>query len=264
MCKIIRNLIAGILQNTYRLNIVRENISIAFPSLHHNELITSFYRNFVTLIYEMFIQHVSVEVLNKRCIFNSLYLFDRLYNEYDDIIVTSGHLGNWEWASDILALKTRYKVISIYKPFHNIVINKFVEHKRISFKKGILQDSEMFSIFHNSKYKRLIAFLGDQRPPISQHSYLVSFMNHKMIIDDTLARIAKIKHCPLIYIHTLISNNKYIYNPEIIFLPQQNLHLHDITYKYWEALYYDISQNPSYWLWSHKRFISTLNQKFSN
>jgi KDO2-lipid IV(A) lauroyltransferase len=122
----------------------------------------------------------------------------------------------------------------------------------------------MFSIFHNSKYKRLIAFLGDQRPPISQHSYLVSFMNHKMIIDDTLARIAKIKHCPLIYIHTLISNNRYIYNPEIIFLPQQNLHLHDITYKYWEALYYDISQNPSYWLWSHKRFISTLNQKFSN
>ena len=103
----------------YRKSTVLKNLRNSFPEKSQEEikiLAKEFYRHFCDSLIEIIkLIHISSKELEKRVVFNNIDLFDRLYDEKKNVILVSGHYGNWTWMVR-LPLYLKHKPTVIYKP----------------------------------------------------------------------------------------------------------------------------------------------------
>ncbi len=250
----------------YRREVVRENLTTAFPDKSNAELrrtTKAFYRQlsqvFVESIMAYRFTHMDwvkrVPLVNKEEVLAYL-------DQGVPVILMSGHVANWEWPALSIGAQMGYPMEFLYKPvtkekFENIMLKLRTKHGGIA----IAKDSAMREIIKRRKQPRLVGIIGDQLPSMGTEKLWFDFLNRETAFYVGAERIATLTQYAVFYTDTKrTSLGRYeVTFKKIATAPYEKGHS-GVIQRYKELLEETIHQHPSDNLWSHRRWKYTKAQ----
>lgn len=247
----------------YRKSVVKENLSRAFPEKSAREirvLSKRFYRQFSQVIVESFKAYrfrqsdwvKRVPLVNKEEVLSYL-------DKDIPVILMSGHVANWEWPAFSIGTQMGYSMEFLYKPvknqaFEQIMLRLRTRHGGVP----IPKDFAIKEIIKRRRQPRLVGIIGDQLPAISTEKLWLNFLNRETAFYVGAERIATMTQYAVFYTDTKRTGlGKYEVTFRKISEPPYKKGASGIIENYRDALEKTITENPSDYLWSHKRWKYT-------
>lgn len=246
---------------SYRRKIVYDNLRNAFPDKDDkeiNKIEKAFYRHLCDLFIEVFkLTHMSEQQLKKRFVVENPEILDKLLAEKRDIVAVLGHYNNWEWLG-ALPYYTKYKAVSIYKPLKNKHFDVFLNNLRR--KHGMVLTPMSIIIREILKDRALnintvSAFISDQSPVKADIKYWTIFLNQDTPVFLGAEKVAAKYDMAVVFFNIKkIQRGKYSLVIEMLFEHTAGLPEYAITEAHVKRLEEIITENPQYWIWSHRRW----------
>ena len=244
----------------YRRNVVRSNLSNAFPELEYNDLKKleqQHYKYIIRLLLETFqLSKWTINTLKKHVYFDeaSIKLLNKLYSSGKSIVIYTGHYGNWEWVVSYLGHVLNHKQMVIYKPIKDKTFESLINKNRSKFgtqmismndaRESIMQEKGLFSVL----------VIGDQSPR-GKNLYWTKFLNQDTCFFKSAFDIAKNRNLTQLYLKTDVSSQgHYKLSLQMINDSNQDKSSDKCLEEYVSLLEADIKKQPVYWLWTHKRW----------
>lgn len=244
----------------YRKKVILKNIAASFPEKSIRErkrICYEFYRNFSDILLEGVKGHtLSKKTILKHCGYKDLELLTPFFEQGKSIVITAGHLGNWEWAIPVSGLVLQHRAICLYKPLSNEYFDRFMFRMRSFWQiemVSIYETREAFKSFEAQP--TAVIMIADQSPTADNLLYWTQFLGQKTAFLIGPEKYAKRLNAPVIYFAVeRISRGQYEITAELISDDPQKEKEFAITDKYIAALETQIQKNPENWLWSHNRW----------
>lgn len=247
----------------YRRKVVKQNLANSFPDKSEKELRKierNFYHHFCDYIVETIkLLHITNKEIQERITFKNIELVAELMKDGNSAIMYLGHYGNWEWVPSItLEFEKDTLLGQIYRPLKNEVFDKIFLKIRSRFGSvSIAKNNTLRSIiqYKRSGQKVLIGFMSDQTPSPQNIHYWTKFMNQDTAVFTGVERIAKQTGFSITYLDiTRVKRGYYSCEVKLISSAPKEAPEFAITEKYIREMENTILRNPSYWLWTHKRW----------
>lgn len=248
----------------YRKKVVRGNLEIAYGKTHTAAerlvLEKEFYRHLCDILLEGIKGLVmSEEELCKRYKVINPEFFDSYYEKGQSGIFTSSHTSNWEWGIPGLPLQLKHEIFIIYKELKNPRINKYMRHRR---NKGIMcgmkDTSAGFKAQMAKNVPTMYILAADQNTSDRERAHWITFFGKETATIHGVAKYAQKTKFPIFYFGTKrIKRGYYETTLELIVEDTSDLKPEEITQLYMSKVEEHILQDPSQWLWSHKRWKYT-------
>lgn len=243
----------------YRKEIVYGNLEIAFPEksdAERKKIAKEFYLNFTDTFIEM-LKMISInekEVHRRsQCDFALLNnLIEKGYN----IHIMAGHQFNWEFANLAYALHLKIPFIGIYMPVGNKIMDKIFFNMRSKFGTIMISAHDFKHKMHAVFSKQyLLALAADQNPGNPSRAYWLQFFSKPAPFVTGPAKGAVKNNTAVVYVgfhkekrgHYSF-NVKLITEEGVLHTPEQ------LTVIYKNTLEQTIRENPSNYLWTHRRW----------
>jgi len=245
--------------SNYRKQVVIQNISRSFPYKKYNEIKSiarDFYINFADLFVEV-LKNISIssEKINDKLTIEGFEFVENQIQNGKSTIACLGHCGNWE-ILNCLPAKMNINIYSGYKPIKAPIMNKLLFDIRSRFGMHLIPSQSIAKhILSNKDNPSLYLLLADQCPKKVNSSYQFSFLNQETSVLPGPEKLAKATGSAIVYIK-LIRTQKGHFKAECqpICENANNMQEFEITKKYLELLELNIEEDPSGWLWTHKRW----------
>lgn len=243
----------------YRKKVIYHNLKNSFPEKTEGEIdriAKDFYQHFCdTLVETAKMITIGKKAFLKRCHFVDLSLFEKYYKAKQNLIVTMGHFGNWEWGNYAMSLSSAYQLYAVYKPLQNSRFDRFVYKIRSRF--GALpvsKDNIIRLMFKERKKLSVTALIADQTPN-PKYAYWANFLNQETAIYQGTEKIAQKMNYPVLFasIRKIKRGYYQIYLKELFSNPKETSE-GEITERHTAILEDEIRKYPHTWLWSHKRW----------
>jgi KDO2-lipid IV(A) lauroyltransferase len=259
----------------YRYSVVYTNLARSFPQLKYWELdkiAKDFYKHFA----EMFAETIwfagcyhKPERLRKQRIMEVVNqeVFNETYDAAPSVTVLTSHCGNWELLggicsynfNDNVPVVTQEHLYVVYKELHNKVSDEVFKMNRRSPMvgyEGMLESKEILRFVMNNKDRKIGYYIiGDQYPYQTKVEVDGLFLNQKTLGMIAAFKLAcKLSHAVLFARIDREERGHYKLKYEKIcdnasdFTPEQ------LMRKYFDLLEEQIKDDPSNWLWTHKRW----------
>lgn len=247
----------------YRRKVVSANLENSFPLKTKKERLKiekKFYRHFSDYFFETIkLLHVSSEAVQNRIKFNNLHLISEQLDAKGSIILMLGHYGNWEWVTSIgLGFHDRTKTAQIYRPLNNKAFNLIFLKIRSRFGSDNISKYKVLRAIVKMKKEReryIIGFISDQSPSVRNIHYWTQFLNQETPVFTGTERIAKQTDFAVLYLDVnKVGRGKYSCDIKLISDNPKNEKDFVITEKYVREMEKTIIREPSYWLWTHRRW----------
>jgi Kdo2-lipid IVA lauroyltransferase/acyltransferase len=243
----------------YRKDVVMGNLQIAFPEKSKAERIAiakKFYHHFIDSFMEVIkLCSASNEFLKKRFSINMDEL-DELYRSGKSCQVHLGHTFNWEWGQLVLATLTRYQVMVVYMPISNPVFEKLfyrLRTRRGSIFLSAARMREEMEPYLARKY--LLGLVADQNPSRPETAYWLNFFGRPTPFVCGPEKGAQANAIPVVFAHMEKPKRGHYHGVvKLASLDASTLVAGSLTLDYVRYLEGVIRQNPSMWLWSHRRW----------
>lgn len=244
----------------YRKKVVVENLTNSFPDKTNKEIqqITKeVYRNIADIFVEVFkTPALSPQQIQKRFSFQNLELIQKLYDNKENIILTAGHINNWEWGPHPILLHTPYTHMTLYQKLSNNCVEKHLTGKIRQKYGGLMlpvsQTKEMFE----TKEKGVMFVLGaDQSPSSTKHGVWINFLNQPTLFLHGPEKYREKYNLTVVHLH--IQRKKrghYHLHFKLLADKTEQLQPNELTLRYARELEKEIMQSPGSWLWTHKRW----------
>lgn len=244
----------------YRRSVVRENLSKTFPK-HTKKELFKIEKGFYIQFTQVFIESIKAYRFKKRDwekrvpLVNAQAMLECL-DQGQPVILLSGHTANWEWPAFSIGQQMGYPMEFLYKPvknpkFDQLMINLRTRHGG----RALPKDSALRQIIKRKNESRIIGILADQLPSIGADKYWVDFLNQSTAFYTGPQKIAQIVNYPVFYSATRrTSEGHYEVEFKPVMSPPYQKGGQEIVQKFAELLEETIRQNPSDYLWSHKRW----------
>lgn len=245
----------------YRKRVVITNLRNAFPDKTELEIVAiarGFYRHLTDFIIEsVALINLPRRVLNRRFVYNNYELLSNHYHQGRSIALVSGHCNNWEWITDLPKYLVHHFFV-LYQPLQNPFSDRLILRLRSKYGGNMVP---MTRIIHRvAEYKRQsqkpfgIWFLADQRPPAGAGIW-VDFLHQETAFYEGFARIAQANRMALVYMEIKkTGRGKYETTFSTLAEDSSELSTQAIIALYARRLEQQINEQPSLWLWSHKRW----------
>lgn len=244
----------------YRRRVIDENLRLSFPeksTIEIKRITKSFYRNLADIIVEVIkLPSFSPDELHQRVHVTNLDLVLSRIQAGQTIIVMTSHQCNWEWAPAAMVLNG-IPVDSVYKPLTNPFFEDLIRQIRSSFGPVPTPMQNLpRQMVARKNVPRLIGLVADQVPDVPEHAYWTNFLYRDTPFYPGGERLARSRKMPVMYIDFARIRQGYY---ELTFKsiaepPYDDLPLGTIIERYRDLLEETIRNNPSDWLWSHKRW----------
>lgn len=266
------HIIYGILKLTgYRRDVVVTNIARSFPNEKYDFIkrtTNDFYRQFARTITEIFFMSTgSYDKLER-------YKFMRItgaehvaasLREGRPVMVLMSHNGNWETIQALIKLsycpeitQETYRVV--YRQLHSKLWDDVFKIIRISYEpgfKGLIEanDCIRYILTHRTEPKMYV-FITDQFPYKKWSEPVGKFMNQDTLSMTAGAGLAKRFGMDILTLNVLPDKGEYNYELRIEPCSQasEDITPTEIMQRYYATLENVIKENPSAYLWSHKRW----------
>ena len=244
----------------YRKKVILDNLLNAFPNRSENEinqLVSKTYKNLTDIIIEGLKSFTMTrsQVVKRHKIINPEIL-EPFYKSGSSIIGVTGHYCNWEWGSLSASLQSNYKTVAFYKPLSNKWIDKFMQWNRSRYGTTLSSIYKTAETFENQVgVSTIFLMAADQNPSKRKKSIWVDFLGIDTAFLDGPERYARKFNYPIIYMDVQRKKRGY-YTIELSVIADNPIELpeEEITKRYAQKLESVILNEPSNWLWSHRRW----------
>lgn len=247
----------------YRRKVVRGNIQRSFPHKNDDERLQierAFYRHFFDLVVET----IKLFSIRKKELFDSCELVNpEIFNPYitakKRVIITSGHYGNWELASQLLAQRVNMKILGIYTPLSNQFMDRKLCSSRSRFGMQMVNRLDVKALLEKPAVTaEAVLFATDQSPGRSRSAYWTTFLSQETGILFGAERYSTLHGCPVFYTHfEKPRRGHYRFRFELICEDASQTEYGQVTQAHTRSLERDIHAAPHLWLWTHRRWKRT-------
>lgn len=244
----------------YRKKIVYRNIQSCFPEKTDTEIkkiADDFYINLSDVIVEAIKGFTMSEAeLHKRYNFLNRELLNGYFDKGMSTICVSAHFNNWEWGVLIMGKQFKHKTFGVYKHLSNQYIDIYIEKKRKKLDMNLLVMEETVKGMR-MKYEKPAVFIliADQSPSNHKKALWVDFFNIKTACAPGVEMASRLFSYPVIYIiPRRRKRGHYEVECKLLADDPSKLSKGEITQKYMSLLEKCIKEEPSRWLWSHRRW----------
>ena len=246
----------------YRTEVVKTNLSRSFPELtqlEQNKIAHQFYQHFS----ELFLEIIMIIRLNpnrnsRRMKFSNPEIISRAFEQKQNIIITTGHYGNWEW-NPMAILPFGYRILAVYKPQSSKIADQLMEDIRQ--KPGIIlvpMKDTFRTISRELQEKNspfVLLLIADQTPARGDIRFWTPFLNQDTAFFTGAEKLAKRFGFPVFYVeHFKRRFAHYEATATPIYDGVSPTGEGAITRAFAELLEASIRKNPYLWLWSHRRW----------
>ncbi|MDR0604659.1 MAG: lysophospholipid acyltransferase family protein [Bacteroidales bacterium] len=253
----------------YRTGVVYNNLQNSFPDKTKQEL-KIIEQKYYTHLTNLFVEGIKLLTLSRKSLMKRYHCTNPdLANEYfakgKSIILMSSHYNNWEWMVLSLSLQFNFHGIGVGKPNTNKVFEKIINRARTRYgTEVVFADTVRDVVKDYDKEKKLCAYmmLCDQSPGNVEKSYITTFLNQPSAMIYGAEYFAKKYDYPVLY-YVVKQKKRGYYEIEISKItdtPQKTLY-GEIIENYVVCLQRDITMQPQFWLWSHKRWKHKVSLK---
>lgn len=251
----------------YRRKVVLSNLTQCFPdkdAAQLHKIMRRFYRNFADYIFETVkLLHISDKTIRRRMTFSNVAIMDDAVAAGRDVVVYFSHIGNWEWAPSVRLWSREAHNVSvvfgqIYRPLRNKVFDRLMLRIRSRF------DTD--SIPKNIALRRLVGivradirfvvgFMSDQKPSHGDPERVVKFFGRPTAVITGTETLASRMGCTAVYWH-FEKKSRGHYHINVVPM-SENASAQapgTLTAMYFRLLQQNITEQPSLWLWTHKRW----------
>lgn len=244
-------LIGSILR--YRSAVVTQNLARSFPLSNYNELSQHhqrFYRNMCRLLVELLLPSRPELILSAE-LYRTLH---QQYQEQRQVILLLGHYGNWEILGK-LPLQLGLPIQSLYKPQKNRWVDRFLRKRRGQYGLHLLPAQRAAKLLlEQTASPSITLFIADQFPG-QANGLAIDFLKQPSYMFMGPERIAKRLDAYVAYVDLqAIGDHKWRAHLQPICQHATDSPDGHITTAYTRKLEKSIQQDPSWWLWSHKRW----------
>lgn len=255
----------------YRRDIVRRNITSAFPEKSLEECISierGFYKWFCDYFLETVkLMSVSRQELLSRIEFRGIDKIEECFDRGQTCAGILGHYGNWELlsATGLVIKKHPEAVIGlIYHPLRSQLFDRLFINMRQSMggvcvpKKDILR---YLVSFRSQNLMNLFGYIADQAPRYRNIHLWLPFLNHDTPVFTGAERIMRKMNNAVFYIDVeRPERGKYIYTFKLMTDKPGEMPEFEITKKFFVMLEQTIRREPRFYLWSHNRWKRTREE----
>lgn len=255
----------------YRRDIVRRNITSAFPEKSLEECISierGFYKWFCYYFVETVkLMSVSRQELLSRIEFRGIDKIEECFDRGQTCAGILGHYGNWELlsATGLVIKKHPEAVIGlIYHPLRSQLFDRLFINMRQSMggvcvpKKDILR---YLVSFRSQNLMNLFGYIADQAPRYRNIHLWLPFLNHDTPVFTGAERIMRKMNNAVFYIDVeRPERGKYIYTFKLMTDKPGEMPEFEITKKFFVMLEQTIRREPRFYLWSHNRWKRTREE----
>lgn len=255
----------------YRRDIVRRNITSAFPEKSLEECISierGFYKWFCDYFVETVkLMSVSRQELLSRIEFRGIDKIEECFDRGQTCAGILGHYGNWELlsATGLVIKKHPEAVIGlIYHPLRRQLFDRLFINMRQSMggvcvpKKDILR---YLVSFRSQNLMNLFGYIADQAPRYRNIHLWLPFLNHDTPVFTGAERIMRKMNNAVFYIDVeRPERGKYIYTFKLMTDKPGEMPEFEITKKFFVMLEQTIRREPRFYLWSHNRWKRTREE----
>lgn len=255
----------------YRRDIVRRNITSAFPEKSLEECISierGFYKWFCDYFVETVkLMSVSRQELLSRIEFRGIDKIEECFDRSQTCAGILGHYGNWELlsATGLVIKKHPEAVIGlIYHPLRSQLFDRLFINMRQSMggvcvpKKDILR---YLVSFRSQNLMNLFGYIADQAPRYRNIHLWLPFLNHDTPVFTGAERIMRKMNNAVFYIDVeRPERGKYIYTFKLMTDKPGEMPEFEITKKFFVMLEQTIRREPRFYLWSHNRWKRTREE----
>lgn len=243
----------------YRQRVVIQNLSRAFPQKKYKEIqdiANHFYRNFFDIFIEtILLAGMNRDKLKERVCVKNFEILEKYHKEGRTTIAMMGHCGNWEYLS-ILPAYVSFDFYSAYKPLHNKSFDQFMLKIRSRFGARMIPSKQIArTIIQSRKTASIFVLISDQIPKCPNEQLQISFLNQSTNMFTGAEKLAKTIDAAVVFFDVKRVRRGY-YEVECIpvtespKLTEEN----EITSKFAHLLEKSIEEQPSNWLWTHRRW----------
>lgn len=252
----------------YRRKVVCENLHGALPERTEKEI-----RKIEKDFYHFFSDYI-VETI-KLCSISKKEMYRHMeFDGVEDMVKTLkekgkafafiylAHYGNWEWVSSLTDhihdIAPSIDGAQIYHPLRNKAFDRLFLKMRGRFGgKSVGMKETLRYVVRNLRAKRttVIGFIADQAPKWNSIHHWTPFLHHKTPVFTGTEQIGKQVDALIYYAHVeRIKRGHYRCTITLITSEAKQHPDFELTDIYFKMLEKSIQDNPSIWLWTHKRW----------
>jgi KDO2-lipid IV(A) lauroyltransferase len=243
----------------YRRNVVMNNLLIAFPQKTEKErklIAKKFYHNLIDMFIETIkLLSISDKTLGKRFKGN-WEMINAIYPTGKSVQVHVGHNFNWEWGNSVLTRNTPFKLLAVYMPFTNKIIERLFFKLRTRKGAIFLRATHMKEDFVSHKSTQyVLGLVADQNPGRPDIAWWFNFFGKPTPFSKGPAKAAIENNTAVVF--AFIHKPKRGYYEAVFSHASDNpasLTQEELTRKFVVYLESVIKEYPEMWLWSHRRW----------
>ncbi len=242
-----------------RKNVVKKNLSLAFPDLSDKQINKLAYRNFysigISFLEIVALPYSSLDEVSSLVVSeNPGFLKSSRFKETGVIFYTA-HFGNWELGALHVGLAVDNTLHVLAKKQKNELVAEWIKKGREKFgNKEILLGSSVRELYKTLKEKGSVGIVGDQRGP--RDGSRIEFFGQKTSIYTGAAAIALKMNVPIVVaIIERRQDNRYLISFEEISYSDFKGTIKEkeifITQEYINILQKNIEKHPEQYFWMH-------------
>ncbi|MDO5510061.1 MAG: lysophospholipid acyltransferase family protein [Weeksellaceae bacterium] len=245
----------------YRRGVVEENLRNAFPEKSEEErqaIHREFDRNLCDYAMET-VRNLSIgaEELDERMEYEALEVFAAVKAEGKNCLLLCGHIFNWEWLTGLIAhLPTRDKY-AVYHEVHDKVVDDLVREarERLGNKSIRMQDTVKTILALPNDGESTFLFVADQSPAAGAIQHSLRFLNQETPVFTGFGKLAERLDMGVVYCYMQRRGRGRYAVRFVRLMPEaEKWATGEVVQKYFEILEENIREQPSNWLWSHRRW----------
>ena len=243
----------------YRRDVVQHNLLIAFPektAAERKEIEKKFYHNLIdTLIESLKFITISKKQIQQRST-GQYELINSLIEKGRNVHIMAGHQFNWEFANLLYSMNLKVPFVGIYMQIANKSLDRIFFNFRKQYGTVLISAQEFknkrFEVF---QHQYSLALAADQNPGDPSNGYWMNFFGKPVpfttgpakgaVKNNTAVVIVgfkKVRRGHYAFTTTMLAEDGSLYSPE------------QLTVMYKNALEKIIREDPSNYLWSHRRW----------
>lgn len=242
----------------YRLKVIRANLKDSFEYTDLKRWEHDVWQNYLYLakVLRQIIVVPSKRLLERRMHLVHNPALDQWISEGKSVIVTFGHIGNWEWTGSYMGVKYPDQVCALYKKIKSRRVNDLMYNRRLSHVNYLIETRQMGELLKLMKSKpTLILMIADQNPSSVQGSIWTSFLGRNTAFVNGPESLALRYALPVVYAYTAPRRDGgYSIECREIYNGRETVQPGEITGRFAISLEKNIQDFRSHWLWSHKRW----------
>lgn len=243
----------------YRKAVVRVNLQNSFPELSAKKRLDierEFFVHFCDLIVES-VKAFSISEfeLDRRFTHRNPEIFQKFFDKGQHVTLVGGHNGNWELFAVSVARHLPHQPLALFTPLNNKFMNNKIMQSRSKFGLWMKSYEEAKQIVKDESKPVTFIFGSDQCPKHFQKPYFTEFLNQETAVQFGTEKFSRDNNTPVIYgfIHK-VKRGYYEMEYKLVCENPGELQVGMISEMHTRMLEGDIKNEPSYWLWTHKRW----------